>query len=90
MTHSQPHQHKYKKQRSTTLEGTLREAVANGQLAGDPLTLAHLAWVGLHGCVTLHVANRLRLGRGLDELVDPVIDNFVQGATARPPAEDSP
>ncbi|MCG8591090.1 MAG: TetR/AcrR family transcriptional regulator [Proteobacteria bacterium] len=74
----------------STLEGTLREAVANGQLAGDPLTLAHLAWVGLHGCVTLHVANRLRLGRGLDELVDPVSDNFVQGATARPPAEDSP
>ena len=32
-----------------------------GNLDGDPTLLAHLAWVSLHGCITLHLSEKLRL-----------------------------
>jgi len=64
----------------SVLLGTLEEAVATGRLAGDPQTLAHLAWVSLHGVVTLHFADRLNLGRSLDELVEATTDHFLRGA----------
>jgi AcrR family transcriptional regulator len=45
------------------LERTVADAVAAGRLAGDPLTLAHLAWASTHGLVSLHLAGRLPADR---------------------------
>ncbi len=45
------------------------EAVAAGQLTGDPLTIAHLLWARAHGLVSLHLAGKLRLGRSFEELM---------------------
>ena len=46
------------------------QAVAEGQLRGDPLTLAHLMWSSVHGLVSLHLADKLTLGRDLNDLLE--------------------
>lgn len=66
------------------LVDTMREAVERGQMYGDPEDLAHCAWVSMHGLVTLHLAGKLKLGRALEELLEPVLDTLVRGAKARP------
>jgi AcrR family transcriptional regulator len=45
------------------LHRTVADAVAAGRLDGDPLTLAHVAWAGTHGLVSLHLAGRLPADR---------------------------
>ncbi len=56
-----------------------RDAVAAGAIKGDVETLAHLFWACLHGIVALHHAGRLRLGRTLDDLVEPSLDLMLRG-----------
>ncbi len=67
----------------------LREGVAGaidaGLLAGDPDTVAHLLWAGLHGLVSLHLAGKLQLGRGLEELIPLMMQALFRGN--RPHAE---
>jgi WHG domain-containing protein len=53
-------------------------------LAGDPLTLAHQYWAGLHGLVSLHLAGKLGLGRSARELLDPLLDALLDGARKNP------
>jgi AcrR family transcriptional regulator len=65
---------------------TLEECVERGLLRGDPLELAHIAWVGMHGLATLEMSGKLILGRSQQELVAPVIDAFLRGAGAPPDA----
>ncbi len=48
-------------------------AVSAGALRGDPEVVAHLLWAALHGIVALHHANRLQLGKSLDDLVEPAL-----------------
>lgn len=50
------------------LQRSVAEAVATGQLEGDPLTLAHLFWAGTHGLVSLHLAGQLGMGRSIHQL----------------------
>jgi AcrR family transcriptional regulator len=68
------------------MRDSVAEAVASGTLAGDPDELAHICWAAIHGLVTLHLAGKLRLGRDLDSLVDPLVDLLLAGArpTAKP------
>jgi AcrR family transcriptional regulator len=47
---------------------SVAEAVAEGLLAGDPLTIAHLLWADTHGLVSLHLAGKLTAGRNLVRL----------------------
>lgn len=61
-----------------------RDAVEAGRLEGDPLTLAHLAWVQLHGLVTLHLSDRLQMERKLEDLLEPLLHRFIRGSSARP------
>ena len=50
------------------LHRTVAEAVAEGVLHGDPLTVAHLLWASTHGLVSLHLAGKLAMGRSLAQL----------------------
>ncbi len=50
------------------------DAVTAGDLEGDADTLAHLFWSCVHGLVALHLADKLRLGRSLEDLVEPMLD----------------
>jgi AcrR family transcriptional regulator len=56
--------------------GVIQAAVDAGQLQGDPLTLAHLAWASIHGLLSLHVSSLLTLGRKLDDLIPPLLDRL--------------
>lgn len=58
-----------------------KAAVEAGALRGDPEVLAHLYWAGLHGIVALHHANRLQLGKSLDDLIEPALALFLGEAT---------
>ncbi len=63
--------------------GHCRAAVAAlieaGLLAGDPDTVAHVFWAGLHGLVSLHLAHKLIMGRALEDLVDPMLASVFAG-----------
>jgi AcrR family transcriptional regulator len=53
------------------------DAVEGGVLDGDPDTLAHLFWSGVHGLVALHLAGKLVLGRRLEDLITPCLDRAI-------------
>lgn len=56
-----------------------RQVIATGQAGGqlpdrvDPLTAAHLFWIGAHGLVSLQVAGQFVMGRDLPVLVPTLI-----------------
>jgi AcrR family transcriptional regulator len=62
------------------LHRSVAEAVAAGDLDGDPLTIAHLLWADTHGLVSLHLAGKL-VGRSLAELAK--IDHELPASRAR-------
>ena len=68
------------------LGDTIAALIEQGTVDGDPETLTHLVWSSLHGLVTLHLAGKFRLGRSLDELLEPAIDFFLCGAAPGPQA----
>lgn len=57
-------------------------AIDAGLLAGEPNLLAHLAWINAHGLALLASTGQLELGLELDDLIDPLIDQFL--ATGAP------
>jgi AcrR family transcriptional regulator len=56
------------------MRDTVGDAVRSGALSGDPDTLAHLFWSGMHGLVSLHLADKLQLGRSLETLIEAYLD----------------
>jgi AcrR family transcriptional regulator len=54
-------------------------AVQAGVLVGEPETVAHVFWAGLHGLVSLHLADKLRLGRVARDLLEPLMDALIEG-----------
>ncbi|SEQ49486.1 transcriptional regulator, TetR family [Solimonas aquatica] len=71
--------------------------IAAGQQSGDfprtldPLTVAHLFWIGAHGVVSLQVAGQFVMGRTVQQLVPTLIHTLRMGMehfkqTARPKA----
>ncbi|MFK7929350.1 MAG: TetR/AcrR family transcriptional regulator [Myxococcota bacterium] len=49
-------------------------AVHQGLLHGDPVLIANLLWVGVHGLASLQQAGKLTRGRSANSLADPVVD----------------
>jgi len=64
----------------TVLVRTTTDAVERGAMEGDPVTLAHVAWTAMHGLISLHLSDRLRFDRDLEELLEPVLENLIRGA----------
>lgn len=64
--------------------------IREGSLAGDPLTIAHLCWITLHGLVTLHLSNKLQNGRSLEALLEPTLDSILRGAAPTSPSAGAP
>jgi AcrR family transcriptional regulator len=63
----------------------VRDGVRQGTMQGEPLTVMHIAWVSVHGLLTLHAADQLVHGRSLDELMPPLLDTVI-GRHLRAPA----
>lgn len=66
------------------MRDTVGDAVACGAMTGDPTTLAHLAWSGVHGLVSLHLAGKLQLGRSLEALLEEYLDRQFGPPTSGP------
>ncbi len=50
------------------------QAVEEGFMQGDPLTVAHILWANTHGLVSLYISGKLLMGRSLDELSQIVLE----------------
>lgn len=59
--------------------------VRASDLVGDPLLVAHLSWVTLHGLVTLHLSGKLQVGLTLEDLLEPTLQSILRGAAPTPP-----
>jgi AcrR family transcriptional regulator len=57
---------------------TVQHAFLKGMLEGDPETISHLYWAGLHGLAALELAGQLQ-SRTFDELEGPMIDALLRG-----------
>ncbi len=61
------------------------QVIAAGQAVGelpdnlDPLTAAHLFWIGAHGLVSLELAGQFRMGRDVESLIPIVIQTLRAG-----------
>lgn len=55
----------------------VQRAIDAGLLAGDARQVAHLFWMALHGLMSLHVADQLRHGLGLDDLLEPLLERML-------------
>lgn len=53
------------------LEEAVGQAIDAGILAGSPKDIAHMLWAGVHGLVSLSLAQRLTVGRTAEELLRP-------------------
>jgi AcrR family transcriptional regulator len=51
----------------------IQHCIDDGILAGEAREITHAVWAGLHGLLTLHVANQLVHGRTLEQLIRPMI-----------------
>jgi len=64
-------------------EGEIARAVEARVLDGDPSTIAHVFWAGVHGAVSLHLSGKLILGHSVEALGSEVTDALL--AAYRPP-----
>ncbi len=64
---------------------TARAAHAAGLIPADAdaETAAHVLWSGVHGLVSLHLADQLVMTRTLDDLIEPLTQTLVAGTLAR-------
>jgi AcrR family transcriptional regulator len=56
------------------LHAAVTAAVDAELMHGEPLRRAHMLWAQVHGLVSLHLAGKLVMGCGLDELVTSVFE----------------
>ncbi|MCP5042292.1 MAG: TetR/AcrR family transcriptional regulator [bacterium] len=71
------------------LHRAIAEAVDAGVLLGDAEQLAHLFWAGLHGIVSLQLADKFRHGLDLEALREPMKRLLFAGGHGTPETEPS-
>lgn len=69
--------------------GSVQEAVEEGVLAGEPERIANLLWAGVHGVVTLGVAEKLVMGMTRQDLVSSMIESLLQAHSPEPQRKSS-
>ena len=60
------------------IRNAVRHAFQKGLLEGDPETVSHLYWAGLHGLAALELAGQLR-ALSVDALEGPMIETLLRG-----------
>jgi len=71
------------------IRNSVQYAFQKGVLEGDPETISHLYWAGLHGLAALELAGQLQ-ARSLEALEEPMIEALLRGTRASADAEASP
>ncbi|MEH6569809.1 MAG: WHG domain-containing protein [Halioglobus sp.] len=72
------------KRANQSMKNAVNESLEKGSLAGDPANIVHILWAGLHGIVSLHLSDKLHMGRGIDELAEVMIRSLSQAVAAQP------
>ena len=60
------------------------EAIDNGSIHGDPINVVHVLWAGLHGIVSLHLSDKLHMGRDIEELAEVMIRSLNRAVASKP------
>ncbi|MFT7286894.1 MAG: AcrR family transcriptional regulator [Halieaceae bacterium] len=63
------------------------EAIENGSIKGDPINIVHVLWAGLHGIISLHLSDKLHMGRGIEELSEVMIRSLSRAVASKPAAQ---
>lgn len=64
------------------LLGSVTAAIESGHLGGDPETVAHVFWAGLHGLVSLDLAGKFVMGRDVGDIGEAMMLTLVRGNSA--------
>ncbi len=60
------------------------EALESGLISGDPTNTVHVLWAGLHGIISLHLADKLHMGRDINELAEVMIRSLSRAVASEP------
>lgn len=63
------------------------EAIKSGSIQGDPINIVHVLWAGLHGLVSLHLSDKLHMGRDVEELAEVMIRSLGRAVASKPSAQ---
>jgi AcrR family transcriptional regulator len=62
----------------------VEEALETGAIHGDAVNIVHVLWAGLHGLISLHLSNKLHMGRNIDELTEVMLRSLTRAVATRP------
>ncbi len=62
----------------------VEEAVEAGLIHGDPVNIVHVLWAGLHGLISLHLSDKLHMGRSIDELAEVMLRSLTRAVATKP------
>ena len=60
------------------------EAIESGSIKGDPTNIVHMLWAGLHGIISLHLSDKLHMGRNIEELAEVMIRSLSRAVASKP------
>jgi AcrR family transcriptional regulator len=63
------------------------EAIESGSIKGDPTNIVHVLWAGLHGIISLHLSDKLHMGRNIEELAEVMIRSLSRAVASKPSAQ---
>ncbi len=66
------------------LATAVEEAVETGVIHGDPVNIVHVLWAGLHGLISLHLSDKLHMGRSIDELAEVMLRSLTRAVATKP------
>ncbi len=66
---------------------TVQEALKAGSIHGDAVNIVYVLWAGLHGLISLHLSNKLHMGRDIEELAEVMVRSLGQAVATKPSAQ---
>lgn len=60
------------------------ECIEKGTMHGDPTNIVHVLWAGLHGMISLHLSDKLHMGRDIGELAEVMIRSLARAVASAP------
>jgi DNA-binding protein YbaB len=69
------------------MANAVHEAIEDGSIHGDPLNIVHVLWAGLHGIISLHLSDKLHMGRDIEELAEVMIRSLSRAIASTPSAQ---
>lgn len=65
----------------------VQESIEMGSIHGDPINIVHVLWAGLHGIISLHLSDKLHMGRDIEELTEVMIRSLSRSVASTPSAQ---